>query len=210
MWAVLPLPIRRVSSLRRAPTPRGAPSPKKTKKREVPFPHLLATACKWWTTKYAREKTSEIRRQKKKKKKKMKTKPVRHFQVGYIHNPVKLFWVLSLITCFDVGNNFTTTNASNILSEFSCSLTEVSHGFNTNKKKQTKKKQHGSCSHGNRKLPMVLLLQIIIYTKVLYIYIFFFFFFFVVIKTNLSQQQPLEWLQMHYIKTMLNPAEKKQ
>ncbi len=62
-----------------------------------------------------------------------KTKPVLHFQVGYIHNPVNLFGVLRLITCFNVGNNFTTTNASNILSEFPCSL-KVSHGFNRNKK----------------------------------------------------------------------------
>ncbi len=73
----------------------------------------------------------------KKNKKKMKTKPVRHFQVGYIHNPVKLFWVLRLM-CFNVGNNFTTTNACNILSEFPCYLTKVSHCFNTNK---TKKQQ---------------------------------------------------------------------
>ncbi len=64
-----------------------------------------------------------------KKKKEMKTKPVRHFQVGYIHNPVKRFWVLRLITCFNVGNNFTITNAS-ILSEFPCFLTKVSNGFN--------------------------------------------------------------------------------
>ncbi len=36
---------------------------------------------------YAREKTSAILcREKKKEKKKMKTKPARHFQVGYIHN----------------------------------------------------------------------------------------------------------------------------
>ncbi len=60
---------------------------------------------------------------------------MRHFQIGYIHNPVKLFWVLRLITCFNVGNNFTTTNASNILSAFPCSLTKVSHGFNTQKKR---------------------------------------------------------------------------
>ncbi len=33
---------------------------------------------------YAREKTSAVRRREKKKK--MKTKPARHFQVGYIHN----------------------------------------------------------------------------------------------------------------------------
>ncbi len=65
----------------------------------------------------------------KKKQTNMKTKPVRHFQVGHIHNPVKLFGVLSLITCFNVGN-FTTTNASNILSEIPCSLTKVSHGLN--------------------------------------------------------------------------------
>ncbi len=70
--------------------------------------------------------------------KKKALKPVSHFQVmlGYIRNPVKLFWVLRLITGFNVGNNFTTTNASNILSEFPCSLMKVSHGFNTNKTKK--------------------------------------------------------------------------
>ncbi len=61
----------------------------------------------------------------------------------------------------DVIANFTTTNASNILSEFPCSLTKISHAFNTNKTKN-----HGSCRHGNRKLTMVLLLQIIIYKEV--------------------------------------------
>ncbi len=86
---------------------------------------------------YARKKTSAISHQEKKRKekKKMKKKPVRHFQV-YIHNPVKLFGVLRLITGFNVGNNFTTTSASNILSEFPCSLTKVSHGFNTKKSNQ--------------------------------------------------------------------------
>ncbi len=78
------------------------------------------------------------------KKNKKKDENERHFQVGYNHNPVKLFWVLRLITFFNVGNNFTTSNASNILFQFSCSLTKVSHGFNT-----------------------VLLLQIIIYKEVL-------------------------------------------
>ncbi len=49
-----------------------------------------------------------IRRRKKKKEK--------DFQVGYIHNPVKLFWLLTLIMRLNVGNNLTTNNASNILS----------------------------------------------------------------------------------------------
>ncbi len=93
---------------------------------------------------------------KEKEKKKMKTKPVHHFQVGYIHKPVKLFLAVDVIA------NFTTTNASNILSEFPCSLRKISHGFNTNKTKN-----HGSSSHGNHKLTMVLLLQIIIYKEVL-------------------------------------------
>ncbi len=44
------------------------------------------------------------------------------------------FWLLTLITWFNVGNNFTTTNASNILFEFLCSLKKISHGFNTKKK----------------------------------------------------------------------------
>ncbi len=38
-----------------------------------------------------------------KKREKMKTNPVRHFQGGYIQNPLKLFWVLRLITCFNVA-----------------------------------------------------------------------------------------------------------
>ncbi len=92
----------------------------------------------------------------------------------HIHNPVKLFWLLRLITCFNVGNNFTTTNAFNILSEFPCSLTKISHGFNTNKTKN-----HGYCSHGNRKLIMVLLLQTIGYKEVVRCCCFFS----VVIKT---------------------------
>ncbi len=90
-----------------------------------------------------------------------------------LHNPMKLFWLLTLITCFNVGNNFTTTNASNILSEFPCSLTKISHGFNT-----YKTKNYCSCSHGNCKLTVVLLLQTIIYKEVLR--------FFLVIKTDLS------------------------
>ncbi len=49
----------------------------------------------------------------------------------HIHNSVKRFWLLMLITCFNVGNNFTTTNAS----KFPCSLTQIIHGFNTNKTK---------------------------------------------------------------------------
>ncbi len=65
-----------------------------------------------------------------------------------LHNPVKLFW---LLTSFNVGNNFTSTNSSNILSEFLCSLTKVSHGFKRNK---TNKKK--CCSHGNRKWTMAL------------------------------------------------------
>ncbi len=74
----------------------------------------------------------------------MKTKPMHHFQVGYIHSAVKLFWVLRLITCFNVGNNFTTTNAYNILSEFPCSLTKVSHGFNTIKNIYSSKSKSNS------------------------------------------------------------------
>ncbi len=35
------------------------------------------------------------------------------------------------------------------------------------------------------------------------------YFYFVVIKTDLSQQQPLKWLKMHYIKTMRQPSWKK-
>ncbi len=92
------------------------------------------------------------------KRKRKKMKPVHHFR--YIHSPVKLFWLLSLITCFNIGNHFNDT--SNILSEFPCSLMKISHGFNTNKTKN-----HGSCSHGNHKLTMVLFLQIIIYKEVL-------------------------------------------
>ncbi len=49
---------------------------------------------------------------------------------------------------------------------------------------QIKNNNNGSCNHGNRKLTMVLLLKIIQRSiKII---------FFVVIKTNLSQQQPLK------------------
>ncbi len=44
--------------------------------------------------------------QRKKKEKKPNKMPVHHFQVTYVHNPVKLFWLLTLIMCFNVGNNF--------------------------------------------------------------------------------------------------------
>ncbi len=43
------------------------------------------------------------------------------------------FWLLTLITCFNVGNNLTTNNAYNVLSDFPRSLTKTSHGFTTNK-----------------------------------------------------------------------------
>ncbi len=124
---VPPLPIRRVRSLRRAPTPWGGHHPscsKKTKNwflhpRPRPFtPHVCGGTqiiiidgqlCLW----------KDIRNPapRKKNKKGWKRSPC-----VTNHNPVKLFWVLRLITCLNVGNNFTTTNASNIFSEFPCSL----------------------------------------------------------------------------------------
>ncbi len=141
-----PLPIRRVRSLLRAPTPGGAPSQllKKNKTKKNVTRHsricarnrsqLNANDHNWWTTMpVKRHKKSGAK--KKKEKKKMKTLLRASHSDRLIHNPVKLFWILRLITCFNVRNNFTTTNASNILSEFPCSLTKVSHGFNTNKKK---------------------------------------------------------------------------
>ncbi len=85
---------------------------------------LNADDHNWWTTmpvKRHQQSGAE------KKKKKMKTKPARHFQVGYIHNQRSI--------------------------------------------------------------------------KTIYIY-------FVVIKTDLSQQQPLKWVKMNYIKQWGNPAEK--
>ncbi len=73
-----------------------------------------------------------------------------------LHNPVKLFW---LLTCLNVGNNF--TPQTNLI--FSCSLMKITHGFNMNKTKN-----HCSCSYGNRKLTgFIRLLQIIIYKEVL-------------------------------------------
>ncbi len=72
---------------------------------------------------------------------------------------MKHFWLLRLITCFDVGNNFTTTNASNILSEVPCSLTKAIVLTQINPKIKI---NHGCCIHVNRKLALVLLLQIII------------------------------------------------
>ncbi len=53
----------------------------------------------------------------------------------HIHN--KVFWLLTLITCFNVGNYFTTTNTSNILSEFPCSLMKIIHSFNMNKNQKS-------------------------------------------------------------------------
>ncbi len=64
---------------------------------------------------------------------------------------------------------------------FPRSLTQISHGFTMNKTKN-----HGSCSHGNCKLTIILLLKLIIYKYVLRYYYFF------VTETNLSQQQPLK------------------
>ncbi len=120
--AVPPLPIH---SLHRAQTPRGAPSQllKKTKKkkRDAPFLHpcprqLAPHVCGWmqiiiidgqlcsW-----KDNSNPAPR------KRWKRSPCVTFR--YIHNPVKLFWLLTSRTCFNVGNNFT-TNASNILYEF--------------------------------------------------------------------------------------------
>ncbi len=98
---------------------------------------------------HACDKISVIRHQREKKRK-LKTNPCITF--NHIHNPVKLVWLLMLITCFNVSNNFTTNNTSNILSEFPCSLMTINHGLNTKKTKN-----HGS----NHKLAMVLFLQII-------------------------------------------------
>ncbi len=109
---------------------------------------------------YTHEKTSGIRRREKKKKKDEASASL--FQVAYIHNHVKLFWLLTLTTRFNVGNNLTTNNTYNILSDIPCSLTKISHGFTKNKTKN-----HGSCNHGNHKLTMVLILQIIVYKEVL-------------------------------------------
>ncbi len=74
---------------------------------------------------YSCKKTAAIWRREKKKK---KDQAVHYFQVAYIHNPVKLFGLLTL-TRYNVGNNLTTNNTSNILSE---SLTKISHGFTMN------------------------------------------------------------------------------
>ncbi len=73
------------------------------KKKNVMRHSRIHTSClrlnandhNWWTT-------MPVKRHQKsgaEKSKRMKTKPVRHF-----HNPVKLLWVLRLITCF---NNLT-------------------------------------------------------------------------------------------------------
>ncbi len=70
-----------------------------------------------------------------------------------MHENASAVRLLMLITYFKVSNNF--TNASNILSDFPCSLTKISH------------KKNYSSSHGNHTLTMVLLLQIIIYKEVL-------------------------------------------
>ncbi len=105
---VPPLHIRRVRNLHRAPTPKGAPSQLLKKKNAIPASATARTSClrlnandnDWWTT--MPMKRHQQSGAKKKKKKRMKTKPLCHFQVGYIHNPVKLFWVLRLITSFNI------------------------------------------------------------------------------------------------------------
>ncbi len=63
--------------------------------------------------------TAKKRKENRVEKKKMKMKPVRHLQVGYIHNPVTLFWVLRW------RYNFTTSNASKILSVFHAPLQKL-------------------------------------------------------------------------------------
>ncbi len=71
----------------------------------------------------------------------MKMKPVRHLKVGYIHNPVTLFWVLRW------RYNFTTSNASKILSSFHVPLQKLAMVLTWIKKKPS--------SHGNRKITMI-------------------------------------------------------
>ncbi len=83
--------------LLRAPTRGGAPSQllkKKKKKPDAPFPHprpLAPHVCGWMQMividgQLCPWKDISSPAPKKEKKKKMKTKPARHFQVGYIHN----------------------------------------------------------------------------------------------------------------------------
>ncbi len=140
--AVPPLSIHRVCSLHRAPTPRGHHHSSLKKIYIWHASPAPTTACivflrlkakrSWITMLMKRHQQCGT----KKKQTNIKTKPVRHFQVDHIHNPVKLFGGLSLVTCFNVGN-FTTTNASNILSEIPCSLTKVSHGLKKTKKNKS-------------------------------------------------------------------------
>ncbi len=72
------LPIRRVLG-HQIPEEHIPVAQTKTK-RDAPFPHshphLMFVAKYKWS-------------------RKMKTKTVHHFQVGYIHKPVKLFWLLT-------------------------------------------------------------------------------------------------------------------
>ncbi len=86
----------------------------------------------------------------------------------YIHNPVKLFWLLTLIMCFNVSNNLTPNNASNILS-FHVPLRKLAMVLT-----QIKPKIMVPVSHGDHKWSMVLLLQIglIVYKEVLGLYIY--------------------------------------
>ncbi len=88
-------PICSVRSLLRAPTRGGGghhPSCSKKKKKWSVIPATARASClwlnaddhNWWTTMPV--KRHQQSGAEKKKKKKMKTKPARHFQVGYIHN----------------------------------------------------------------------------------------------------------------------------
>ncbi len=103
--AVPPLPVRRVCSLRRAPTPRGGTIPVAQNKNVTRHSRICArdrsrlnaNDHNWWTNMpLKRHQKSRA----KKKKKKWRPYCMRHFQIGYsyIHNHVKLFWVLRLIT----------------------------------------------------------------------------------------------------------------
>ncbi len=80
---------------------------------------------------------SAVRCREKKKEKKPKIKNHASLSGTFI-TLWNFFWLLTLITCFSVGNNLTTNNASALIFSvsFHVPLQNISHGFTTNKTKK--------------------------------------------------------------------------
>ncbi len=100
--AVPPLPILRVRNLHRAPTPRGGGTIPVAQKKKTwrAIPASVPVTARGWMQMIIIDGQlclwKDIRNpEPRKTKKRWRPYCLRHFQIGYIHNPVKLFWVLS-------------------------------------------------------------------------------------------------------------------